>query len=59
MSQAPIYWRLFCIQFLKAEPKLAQELWLAFVTRWPGRVATTVYMLDQMVCPGSVDALEH
>jgi len=45
----PAYWELLLTKLLKAEPKLAYELWQVFLQRWPWRVTTTAYALNQLM----------
>src|SRR5438094_7340046 len=54
MTAPPAYWMALMTMFLKGSPKLACQLWEAFARRYPWRVQTTVWMLNQMLSTGSL-----
>lgn len=56
MTTPPLYWQLLLTRFLKADGKLAAELWHTLGQRWPWKVPTLTFALDRMLIPTTLDA---
>lgn len=59
MTPAPAYWTLLCTRFLQTSPRLAAELWRAYVALDPPRSTTTRYALDTLLAQSTLATFQQ